>query len=128
MCGRDTPEDRDDDAATLAGDPEEPLEAEMADDVDGRIEIARAMPNPFSATTTVTYVVGGTASQEVAIAVYDLSGRMVRELEGGPQVPGIHEVRWDGLGADGARVRSGVYFVRGLIGTRRVAGQLMVLR
>ncbi|HEY2954081.1 MAG TPA: FlgD immunoglobulin-like domain containing protein [Candidatus Eisenbacteria bacterium] len=129
VCGHPA-EDEDDDAAQL--DPEsgdESLAAELADDeADQPGVAARAMPNPFSATTTVTYVVSGSAPQEVAIAVYDLSGRMVRELARGSQAPGVHEARWDGVGANGARVRSGVYFVRGVVGNQRIAGQLTVLR
>ncbi len=129
VCGRQVQvRDVDDDAAVLQGESEEPLAAELADDEADRPEIARAMPNPFSAGTTLTYVVSGSAARDVAIAVYDLSGRMVRELARGPQSPGVHEVRWDGHGANGARVRSGVYFVRGMIGGQRITGQLTVLR
>ena len=129
VCGHpSTGHDVDEDAAVLEGEPEEPLAAELADDEADRPEIARAMPNPFSAGTTLTYVVSGSAARDVAIAVYDLSGRMVRELARGPEEPGVHEVRWDGRGANGVRVRSGVYFVRGMIGDQRVAGQLTVLR
>jgi len=129
VCGRGAAErDVEDDAAVLVGESEEPLAVEMADDEADRPEIAKAMPNPFSAATTITYAVSGSEARDVAIAVYDLSGRMVRELARGPQAPGVHEVRWDGRGSNGARVRSGVYFVRGLIGDQRVAGQLTVLR
>jgi len=129
VCGRSKPQrDVDDDSAALEGEGNEPLAAELADDEEARPEIAKAMPNPFSVATTLTYVVSGASSQEVAIAVYDLSGRMVRELARGSQAPGVHEARWDGVGANGARVRSGVYFVRGMVGSQRIAGQLTVLR
>ncbi len=108
-------------------DPEEPLAGELADDDSDSPGPARATPNPFSVTTTLEYTVAGPATEEVALAVYDLAGRRVRELVRGPQAPGLHEARWDGRGADGARMQSGVYFVRGRIGERSVTGQLTLM-
>jgi flagellar hook capping protein FlgD len=113
---------------SFADDPEEPLAAALADETDDAPMRAQGTPNPFSAATTVTYMVSGSSAQNVAIAVYDIAGRKLRDLAVGPQTPGVHELRWDGRGADGTLVRSGVYFVRGMIGTQRVAGQLTFLR
>jgi hypothetical protein len=113
----------------FSDDPEEPLALALADDgTEGAPVRAQATPNPFSASTTVTFVVTGPSAANVAIAVYDIAGRKLRDLAIGPQTPGVHELRWDGRGADGTLVRSGVYFVRGTIGTQRVTGQLTFLR
>jgi hypothetical protein len=114
--------------ADFVDDPEEPLASQLMDETDNAPVRALGTPNPFSAATTVTYFVGGTGTQDVAISVYDVAGRKVRELAGGSQSPGPHELRWDGRGADGAQVRSGVYFVRGTIGAQRLAGQLTFLK
>jgi len=123
---------RDDDQAEIVADfvddPEEPLASLLVDETDDAPVRALGTPNPFSAVTTVTYFVSGTGTQDVAIALYDVAGRKVRELAAGPQSPGTHELRWDGRGADGALVRSGVYFVRGTIGAQRLAGQLTFLK
>ena len=128
VCGRrGEPRADDDHAAVLDSDAEEPLEAELADEADVESAAARATPNPFSRATTVTYVVSGGASQMVSIAIYDLAGRKVIDLASGPQDPGTHDVRWDGRSANGAPVRSGVYFVRGVVGAQRLAGQLTLL-
>jgi hypothetical protein len=131
VCGR-RPMDTDDDDDRVVSenerDLEEALAAELADDVDAGPERAFGTPNPFTAFTTVTFVVGGSGTQEVTLAVYDLAGRMVRELARGPREPGTHEARWDGRGADGSPARSGVYFVRGVVGSQRIAGQLTFLR
>jgi hypothetical protein len=115
-------------AALPEDDPEEPLAAELADDVSDAPLMAQATPNPSSGATTITYAVSGTSTDEVALAVYDLAGRKVRDLASGLQVSGIHEVRWDGRGTDGAPVHTGVYFVRGRVGDQRIHGQLTVLR
>jgi hypothetical protein len=114
--------------ADFADDPEEPLASQLMDEIDDAPVRALGTPNPFSAATTVTYFVSGTSTQSVSIAIYDVAGRKVQELAVGPQAPGAHELRWDGRGADGAQVRSGVYFVRGSIGAQRVAGQLTFLK
>ena len=130
VCGR-RPMDRDDDDRVLSGDSrgfEESLESELADDDDAGVELARGTPNPFSASTTITFVVSGNGAQDVRLAVYDLAGRMVRELTRGQKDPGTHEVRWDGRGADGAPVRSGVYFLRGAVGAQSIRGQLTFLK
>jgi flagellar hook capping protein FlgD len=112
----------------FADDPEEPLAAALADDSEDAPVRAQATPNPFSAATTVTFLVSGSSTQNAAIAIYDIAGRKLRDLAIGPQAPGVHQMRWDGRGADGTLVRSGVYFVRGTIGSQRVAGQLTFLR
>ncbi|TMQ52909.1 MAG: T9SS type A sorting domain-containing protein [Candidatus Eisenbacteria bacterium] len=128
VCGRHM---TDDDRAVMDGfadDPEEPLAASLMDETENAPARAIGTPNPFSVTTTVSYFVGGAAVEDVAVAVYDVAGRKVRELARGPQAPGTHVLRWDGLGDDGSQVRSGVYFLRGRIGARPLAGQLTFLK
>src|SRR2546428_962281 len=101
VCGGAARDSEDDDAARLAAeDTEEPLATEIAEDEADAPGRAWGTPNPFSAATTVSYVVTGPAPQEVALAVYDLAGRKVSDLAGGSQAPGVHDVQWDGRGAD----------------------------
>lgn len=67
-------------------------------------------PNPFGASTTVTFALAHAA--EVSVEVYDLTGRRVKSLASGRREAGGHEVRWDGTNERGARVASGIYFAR----------------
>ena len=46
------------------------------------------------------------------LAVYDLRGRLVRELVSGPVEAGSHTVVWDGRDRGGQSVAAGVYFAR----------------
>jgi hypothetical protein len=115
-------------APGFVDDPEDPLAEQLALEAEMAPSRAIATPNPFSNVTTIDFVVSGTTAQETMIAVYDLAGRKVRVLLRGPQSPGTLQVRWDGRGDDGAPVRSGVYMVRGLIGSQRIGGQVTVLR
>jgi hypothetical protein len=65
---------------------------------------------------------------DVALAVFDLSGRRVRELVRGPLPAGTHVARWDGRDAAGRAVASGFYFAR-LEGAGEAAtGRILVLR
>jgi hypothetical protein len=72
--------------------------------------ILGAEPNPFSASTCLTYVLE--RSGPVHVDVYDVQGRRVRTLEM-PQVSaGRHRIRWDARDDLGDHVPQGVYFLR----------------
>jgi flagellar hook assembly protein FlgD len=48
----------------------------------------------------------------VSLAVYDVSGRTVRQLERGVSAAGQHTVTWDLRNENGQPVSRGVYFLR----------------
>lgn len=106
----------------------EPLAAQLADDAGGSLEFGALQPNPFSTQTSLAYSVSTTASALVSIAVYDVSGRMIRELVRGPHDPGQYVARWDGIASDGTPAKSGLYFIRGRIGDQLVHSQVTVIR
>lgn len=104
------------DGLTVAA--ESPLPSEL------RIE--GVTPNPAPGPATVRFSLPQAA--EVSLAVFDLSGRRVRELLRGGLPAGRHTARWDGRDTAGHAVASGFYFVR-LEGTGAVAtGRILVLR
>ena len=106
----------------------EPLAAQLADDAGGPLEFGALQPNPFSTQTALAYTVSTTASAPVSIAVYDVSGRMVRELVRGPHDPGQYVARWDGMASDGSPAKSGLYFIRGRIGDQLVHSRVTFIR
>jgi flagellar hook assembly protein FlgD len=59
------------------------------------------------------------------LAVYDVNGRLVRDLATGSRPAGAHSVEWDGSRTDGARAAAGIYWARLRFGeqvlTRRIA-------
>ena len=108
-----------DDAESLTDelrDPEQP------------VAIESVTPNPAPGAARVVCFVSPSASGEVLVAVYDVTGRMVRELVRGPASPGRHEYRWDGRDVTGQPVRNGAYFVIGRVGGERVEERLILLR
>ncbi len=95
----------------------EPLSAELIDQSGGQLDFGDLTPNPFSSSTTLAFIVSTTTATPVTIGVYDVSGRLVRELVSGTYAPGRYETHWDGRANDGSSAHSGVYFILG-----RVAG------
>ncbi len=69
-------------------------------------------PNPFNPSTSITFKVPEGTQAEVNLEVFDLRGRRVRTLARGAHAPGSWTVVWDGAGADGRKLPSGVYFCR----------------
>jgi subtilisin-like proprotein convertase family protein len=68
-------------------------------------------PNPFNPMTTISFAVPENAGP-VTLAVYDISGRLVRTLESGSLAAGQYSRVWDGRDASGRSVSSGTYFYR----------------
>ena len=75
--------------------------------------LSEAYPNPFNPTTTIDYTLRENGN--VSIVIYDLMGRIVKELvnefqfsDGGA----THSVVWNGTDSSGNMVSSGIYIYR----------------
>jgi hypothetical protein len=73
-------------------------------------QVFHNFPNPFNPTTSISYLIP--QDGEVAIRIYDVRGRIVREIVNERENAGPHVVRWDGRDERLAPAPSGVYFVR----------------
>jgi hypothetical protein len=74
------------------------------------VQLYSCSPNPVSGRAQITYDLPKAAA--VRLGLFDLQGRLVRELERAPgAVAGRHVVQWDGRGAHGEQLRAGVYFL-----------------
>lgn len=87
-----------------------PQSAGVVDLKGAEIQLYPASPNP--ATSSVQFEYALASSQRVALALYDVTGRLVRTLVDREDLPGLHRLTWDGKDALGRRVKSGVYFAR----------------
>jgi hypothetical protein len=65
-------------------------------------------PNPFAAGTAIRFVVP--SKTRVKVAVYDVTGRLVKELRDEVMTPGEYTVTWDGRDTRSEEVGPGVYF------------------
>ncbi len=73
----------------------------------------RCSPNPFATSTTIHLAGIGQRAERMEIQIYDLSGRLVRNLS----LPTAYSllptgVAWDGRDSAGRRVAPGIYFVK----------------
>jgi len=90
------------------------------------LSIASNTPNPFGASTTVSFRLE--RSDEATIAVYDARGTRVRELRGGFFLAGEHTAEWDGRDEAGQAVASGVYFCRLRAGGHEAVRKMVLIR
>jgi xylan 1,4-beta-xylosidase len=86
-----------------------------------RFSLGRNFPNPFNASTTVTYRLPRAA--DVSLKIYDLTGREAATLVEGGRPAGEHEVRWDASDA-----ASGIYLCRMTADGFDGRGKLVLIR
>jgi len=67
-------------------------------------------PNPFNPRTTIAFSLR--ESGAVNLGIYDLRGRLVRNLVNEVRSAGQHRVSWDGIDGNGRTVASGVYIAQ----------------
>ena len=65
-------------------------------------------PNPFNPSTSIDFEVF--ESSKVSLNVYDLSGRLVKNLLSGNLNSGAYSIEWNGKNANGISAAAGVYF------------------
>jgi hypothetical protein len=74
------------------------------------VRLDGAYPNPFNPQTNVKFSLA--RAQNVRLAVFDMTGRLVNELADRQFTAGDHSVRWSGTNALGQSVPSGTYLLR----------------
>jgi len=65
-------------------------------------------PNPFNPSTLIDFEVF--ESSNVSLNVYDLSGRLVKNLLSGNLNSGVYTIEWNGKNNNGISAAAGVYF------------------
>jgi hypothetical protein len=84
--------------------------------------LAQNRPNPFNPTTLIEF--NTPSPGRARLVVYDLAGRLVRELVNEVMIAGKHSARWSGEDSRGRAVGSGIYWYRletgGLSSERRM--------
>jgi hypothetical protein len=86
-----------------------------------------ALPNPFHRVARLSYSLQ--RSERVDIAVFDVSGRLVRRLVTDRLMePGYYRAVWDGRNETGSRVAAGVYLCKLSAGPTTGARRLVLLK
>jgi hypothetical protein len=85
------------------------------------LDLAPAFPNPFNSSTTINFSIPATSA--VKISIYDLAGRLVKELLNGKLETGEHRVVWEA-----EDLGSGVYVMRLESGGSSLSQKIVMLR
>lgn len=88
--------------------------------------VLRAAPNPFHTATQARFHLP--RAEHASVAVYDVTGRRVRQLHRGHLAAGTHSLPWDGSNDHGTSAPSGIYFLRVATPTLELATKLHLLR
>ena len=80
-------------------------------------------PNPTDGQTTLHYYAD--SDQKIQLAVYDLQGKLLRNLVQKSGLKGEHTLQWDGRDKQGNKVAAGVYFSQLIVGDKRVSNKII---
>jgi hypothetical protein len=83
-------------------------------------------PNPFNPSTQIRFALPNQA--KVHLAIYSVSGELVRTLVNGDMAAGFFEVPWNGMNDHGQSVSSGVYLFRVQAGNFVSAKKMLLVK
>jgi hypothetical protein len=83
-------------------------------------------PNPFNPSTQISFSLP--YETQVRLAVFDLRGRLVRDLVNEVRIEGEHTIHWNGRGRNGNVLPSGVYFAKLTAGAHAASTRLTLLQ
>jgi len=89
-------------------------------------KLAQNYPNPFNPTTNISFELLEDAS--VTIQIFDVSGRMIKELISGNYSVGGYTTQWDARDERGQLVSAGVYMYTIQVGNDIFAKKMVLLK
>ncbi|HET9952659.1 MAG TPA: FlgD immunoglobulin-like domain containing protein, partial [Candidatus Eisenbacteria bacterium] len=95
-----------------------------------KVFLMNSGPNPANPSAKFLYAIPKTlgAGADVSLRIYDVSGRMVRNLVKGYQAAGPHTAIWDGKDDNGRGVSSGKYYARIQAGAQQANATVTILK
>jgi hypothetical protein len=103
-----------------------PCTAGVRDESGLTLKLSSAAPNPFNTGTEIRFTIP--SKSRARLAVYDVSGRLVKVISDGVWEAGDHSLSWNGRDTHGARISSGVYFCRLTTPGRSLEQKMIVVR
>ena len=92
----------------------------------GRTGILTAYPNPFNPAVRLEFALR--ADGDARVRIFDLKGRLVRDLFSGRASAGRLALDWDGADGSGKRVATGAYLVHFRAGGDQDVRKIMLLK
>ncbi|MBM3713376.1 MAG: T9SS type A sorting domain-containing protein [Actinobacteria bacterium] len=96
------------------------------DDIPNNYKLSQNYPNPFNPSTTIEYEIS--QPENVKINIYDVTGRLIKELVKEQKNIGRYSVVWNGKDDSGNMVASGNYFYQIIIGDFAHAKKMILLK
>ncbi|NIP43122.1 MAG: T9SS type A sorting domain-containing protein [candidate division Zixibacteria bacterium] len=91
-----------------------------------------ALPNPFRQLTRITFqiteVLSGEGAAVINIGIYDVTGRLVRNLTQVVNAGGTYGVSWNGDDDNGQKLPAGVYFAKAGAGADEQYAKITLLK
>ncbi len=105
--------------------------AQVSQQSPAKTDLLPNYPNPFNPETWIPYQLSKSA--EVTLAIYNVKGEMVRQLELGHKAAGNYLSRsqaiyWDGKNQSGEKVATGVYFYRFTAGDFSATRKMLIIK
>ncbi len=72
-----------------------------------KLDIGYAHPNPFNSSISISFEIPN--SKKVNLSIFDMKGRIIRQINLGILDTGFHKVLWDGKNNLGKELSSGIY-------------------
>ncbi len=95
-------------------------------DLPARTDVLSVRPNPFNPRAQIVFHLA--APEQVRIAIYDLTGKVVAHLADRRFPSGEQAVTWDGTDSAGRAVASGTYLVRLEAGQTTLSKKILLAR
>jgi len=110
-------------------DPNHPPALETAaEEIPREFALQQNYPNPFNPSTIITFSVPENYRGYVSLRVYDMLGKVVRELVAGDLAPGNYRQVWDGLDHSSRRLASGLYMYQLRAGNFSATRKLVLMK
>ncbi|MBK6765015.1 MAG: T9SS type A sorting domain-containing protein [bacterium] len=87
-----------------------PINSDQPIALPARFELGQNFPNPFNPSTVIPFALDKSAQGQIAI--YNLTGQIVRSFDLHGYAAGEYQLVWDGKNSNGFAVPSGQYFAR----------------
>jgi len=96
------------------------------DGVNAATALVGNYPNPFNPVTNISYSLKEKGS--VAIDIYDIKGRLVKNLVNDVKSAGSHKETWTGINNAGQEVGSGIYFYKMKTNTTSATKKMILMK
>ena len=98
----------------------------LSNELPSQITLSQNYPNPFNPITTIDFNL--TESGNVNLSIYDINGKLVKELVNEDTSEGLYSVTWDGTNQKGINVSSGTYFGKLISGQSQQQIKLLLIK